>query len=54
MDQLGMNQKDLAKVLGYQSRVSEILNKKGKLNLQMVRKLSEHLKIPSEVLIQEY
>ena len=54
MEQMGMQQKDLAKAIGYKSRVSEILNKKRKLTLGMVRKLSETLHIPSEVLIQEY
>jgi len=54
MEQMGMQQKDLAKAIGYKSRVSEILNKKRRLTLGMVRKLSQKLHIPSEVLIQEY
>lgn len=54
MEQMGMQQKDLAKAIGYKSRVSEILNKKRKLTLDMVRKLSQVLHIPSEVLIQKY
>ncbi|NLP59531.1 type II toxin-antitoxin system HigA family antitoxin, partial [Lutibacter sp. B1] len=39
MEQMGMNQKDLAEVVGFKSRVSEILNKKRKLTLNMIRKL---------------
>ncbi|HAR72679.1 MAG TPA: transcriptional regulator, partial [Flavobacteriaceae bacterium] len=35
-------------------RASEILNKKRKLSLSMIRKLTEKLNIPSEVLIQPY
>lgn len=54
MEQMGMKQKDLAEVVGFTSRVSEILNRKRKLTLNMIRKLSEKLHIPTEVLIQEY
>lgn len=54
MEQMGMKPKDLAKVVGYKSRVSEILSKKRKLSLNMIRKLNEVLLIPTEVLVQEY
>ncbi len=54
MDQLGMKPKDLAEAVGYKSRASEILNRKRKLSLAMIRKLSSMLNIPTEVLIQEY
>lgn len=54
MEQMGMKQKDLAKVMGFNSRVSEILNKKRKLTLNMIRKLNETLHIPTEVLVQDY
>lgn len=54
MEQLSMKQKDLAEVLGFKSRVSEILNRKRKLTLEMIRKLHEKLNIPTNVLIQEY
>ena len=54
MDQMGLQQKDLARVVGYKSRVSEILNKKRKLTLTMIRKLSRALHIPPDVLIQDY
>ncbi len=54
MEQLGLKQKDLAKVVGFKSRVSEILNRKRKLTLTMVRKLNSTLHIPTEVLIQDY
>ena len=54
MEQLGYKQKDLAKMIGLKSRVSEILNKKRKLTLEMIRVLSTELQIPTEVLVQEY
>jgi len=54
MEQMGMKQKDLAEVVGFKSRVSEILNKKRKLTLEMIRKISSSLHIPTDVLVQEY
>jgi len=54
MEQMGMKQKDLAEVVGFKSRVSEILSKKRKLTLDMIRKLNTTLHIPTEVLIQDY
>lgn len=54
MEQLGFNQSDLAEVVGLKSRASEILNKKRKLTLEMIRLLHDRLRIPTEVLIQAY
>ena len=54
MEQLGYNQSDLAKVVGLKSRASEILNKKRKLTLDMIRNLHSTLNIPTDVLIQTY
>jgi HTH-type transcriptional regulator / antitoxin HigA len=54
MEQLGYKQKDLAQAIGLKSRVSEILNKKRKLTIDMIRKLHDTLGIPTEVLIKEY
>ncbi|WP_298239529.1 helix-turn-helix domain-containing protein [uncultured Algibacter sp.] len=54
MEQMGMKQKDLAEVVGFKSRVSEILSKKRKLTLGMIRKLNSTLHIPTEVLVQDY
>lgn len=54
MEQMGYNQADLAKVIGLKSRASEILNRKRKLSLEMIRQLHESLKIPTDVLIQAY
>ena len=54
MEQLGYNQKDLANIVGLKSRASEILNRKRKLSLEMIRQIHEKLHIPTEVLIQAY
>lgn len=54
MEQLGYSQADLAKVVGLKSRASEILSRKRKLSLEMIRKLHETLSIPTDVLIQDY
>ncbi len=54
MEQMDMSRKDLADVIGYKSRVSEILNKKRKLNIDMIRKLHNKLNIPYESLIANY
>lgn len=34
--------------------VSEVLNKKRKLNIEMIRKLHKFLDIPIEILVQDY
>ena len=54
MGQMGYNQADLARVVGLKSRASEILNRKRKLSLDMIRQLHDNLKIPTDVLIQAY
>lgn len=54
MEQLGYNQNDLAKVIGLKSRASEILNRKRKLSLDMIRQIHSALGVPTEVLIQAY
>lgn len=54
MEQLGYNQNDLANIVGLKSRASEILNKKRKLTLEMVRLIHNSLNIPTEVLVQAY
>jgi HTH-type transcriptional regulator/antitoxin HigA len=54
MEQMGYRQKDLKDIIGYKGRVSEILHRKRKLTLEMIRKLHQTLQIPSDVLLQEY
>jgi HTH-type transcriptional regulator/antitoxin HigA len=54
MEQMNLSKKDLGEILGYSSRVSEVLNRKRKLTLEMVRNLHERLNIPLESLVQSY
>jgi HTH-type transcriptional regulator/antitoxin HigA len=54
MEQMGLKQKDLVEMVGFKSRVSEVMNRKRKLTLEMIRKLNAGLNIPTEVLIQDY
>jgi HTH-type transcriptional regulator/antitoxin HigA len=54
MEQMGYNQNDLAKIIGLKSRASEILNRKRKLSLEMIRQIHLGLNIPTDVLIQSY
>lgn len=51
MEQMGMTKADMVQYLGSQSRVSEILNRKRKLSLKMIKSLYKDLKIPAEVLL---
>ena len=54
MEQLDLKPKDLAKVLGFRSRVTEVLNKKRKLSLDMIRRINKDMHIPTNILIKEY
>ncbi len=54
MEQKNFRNKDLAEIIGGKSKASEILNKKRKLTLSMIRKINKMLGIPAETLIREY
>lgn len=54
MEQNNLRSKDLAKIIGGNSKASEILNKKRRLTLNMIRRIHEVLGIPAEILIGEY
>ena len=54
MEQEGLKQKDLISIVGSKSRVSEILNKKRKLTIEMIRNLHRQLHIPVESLFLDY
>lgn len=54
MEQMNYKPKDLADVIGFRSRVTEILGKKRKLSLDMIRKINKRMHISTDVLIQEY
>jgi HTH-type transcriptional regulator/antitoxin HigA len=51
MEQMDLTKADMVKYLGSQSRVSEVLNRKRKLTLGMVKSLYRGLKIPAEILL---
>ena len=54
MEQEGLKQKDLVAIVGSKSRVSEVLNKKRKLTIEMIRNLHKQLHIPIESLFLDY
>jgi HTH-type transcriptional regulator / antitoxin HigA len=54
IDQMGLKESDLSKMLGSRQRRSEIFNGKRKLSLSMIRTLHKQLRIPAETLIREY
>ena len=53
MEQQALERKDLEPFLGSRHRVSEILNRKRGLSLDMIRRLHAGLGIPLEVLVGE-
>ena len=54
MEELSLKQKDLIGIIGAKSKVSEILNKKRKLTLEMIRNLAEKLNLSVSILIKDY
>ncbi|SDG50084.1 helix-turn-helix domain-containing protein [Psychroflexus sediminis] len=54
MEELNLRQKDLVGVIGGKSRVSEILNRKKKLTVDMIRELERLLQISASVLVNNY
>lgn len=54
MESRGLTRRDLEQYIGSRARVSEILNRKRQLTVEMIRRLHAGLGIPAEVLIQPY
>lgn len=54
MDARGLTRRDMEPYLGTRARVSEILNRRRPLSLEMIRKLQDGLGIPADVLVQPY
>lgn len=54
MEQEGFTNKDLVAIFRTRARVSEVMSKRRRLNLAMIRKLHKRLDIPFECLVQEY
>ena len=49
-----MDREDLKPIIGGRGRISEVLARKRPLTLNMIRRISQTLRIPAEVLIQPY
>ena len=54
MESQELSRKDLELLIGSRARVSEILNRKRSLSLNMIRKLQKGLGISAEILIKPY
>jgi|SRR5690554_465125 len=54
MEELNMRQKDLVGIIGGKSHVSEILNRKKRLTVDMIRELERVLQISASVLVKKY
>jgi len=54
MEEMHLRQADLADVIGGANRVSEVLNRKRKLTIEMIRNLTKRLNLSPELLIRDY
>ncbi len=54
MEALGIDRRDLEKMIGTRARVSEVLNRKRPLTISMIRRISDKMHISANVLIRPY
>jgi HTH-type transcriptional regulator / antitoxin HigA len=54
LEQMNLSYSDLIPIIGSKSRTSEVMNRKRKLSLAMIRALHKELNIPASALIGEY
>lgn len=54
MQEMHLKQVDLVNEIGGKSRVSEVLNRKRKLTVEMIRKLTNRLNLSPDILISDY
>ena len=54
MEEMQLKQVDLIPEIGGKSRVSEILNRKRRLTVDMIRKLAARLNLSASILIRDY
>jgi len=54
MEEMQLKQIDLVEAIGGKSRVSEILNRKRKLTVEMIRNLTKRLNLSPGLLIKDY
>lgn len=54
MEARGLTRRDMEPYFGSRARVSEILNRRRPLSLEMIRKLQSGLGLPADILVQPY
>ena len=54
MEELNIKQKDLVGIIGGKSRVSEVLNRKKRLTVDMIRGIEKTLHLSASVLVRNY
>lgn len=54
MEEMQLKQKDIAPAMGGKNRASEILNRKRRLTVDMIRNLSKKLNLSASLLIKDY
>jgi HTH-type transcriptional regulator/antitoxin HigA len=54
MEEMHLKQKDISTAIGGNNRASEVLNKKRKLTIEMIRNLTFDLKLSPSLLIKDY
>ncbi|MGD8782047.1 MAG: transcriptional regulator [Ignavibacteria bacterium] len=54
MEEMNIKQKDLVGIIGGKSRVSEVLNKKKRLTVDMIRELEKKLHLSASILVSNY
>lgn len=52
MEQLGLTRKDLEPLIGTRARVTEVMNRKRGLSIDMIRRLQQQLGISADILIR--
>lgn len=54
MEEMNLKQKDMVEIIGSKSKTSEVLNRKKRLTLDMIRNLQEKLNLSASLLITTY
>ncbi|MEO6191108.1 MAG: transcriptional regulator [Saprospiraceae bacterium] len=54
MEEMDIKQRDLVGIIGGKSQVSEVLNRKKRLTVEMIRVLTEKLNLSASILIKNY
>lgn len=54
VEQRGLSRRDLEEMIGSRAQVSEVLSRQRPLTLPMIRRLSEGLGIPADILVRDY